>query len=81
MEITGGALADAVNNAMMNMGTSSDSIKSKLTEISSENFKGDRQMAMIQMNYEIGQYNAMLEATSNLSKSITDTLKSVAQKM
>ncbi|MBQ9274419.1 MAG: hypothetical protein IJ228_06345 [Succinivibrio sp.] len=81
MEITGGALADAVNNAMKNMGTSSDSIKSKLTEISSENFKGDRQMAMIQMNYEIGQYNAMLEATSNLSKSITDTLKSVAQKM
>jgi hypothetical protein len=28
----------------------------------------------------MGQYNAMIEAISNVTKSVTDTLKSLAQK-
>lgn len=32
------------------------------------------------IQYEMGQYNAILEAVSTLTKSVTDSLKSLAQR-
>lgn len=33
------------------------------------------------LNFKIGQYNAMMELTSGMAKSMTDTLRSVCQKV
>ena len=41
----------------------------------------DQATAMIEMQFQLGQYNMFVEATSNISKSITDTAKSLAQKV
>ena len=37
--------------------------------------------ALIELQFEMGQYNALVELTSNIGKSITDTAKSLAQKV
>ena len=35
---------------------------------------------MMAMQFEIGQYNAMMEALSSVTKSLTDMMKSLAQR-
>lgn len=35
---------------------------------------------MIMINFELGQYNALMESLSSVSKSLTDTLKSLSQR-
>ena len=38
------------------------------------------QTQMLQLQFEIGQYNAMLEMVSTVSKSLTDMMKTLAQR-
>ena len=38
------------------------------------------QAQMLQLQFEIGQYNAMLEMVSTVSKSLTDMMKTLAQR-
>ncbi len=38
------------------------------------------QMQMLEMQFAMGQYNAKLEAVSSMTKSMTDMLKSLAQR-
>ena len=35
---------------------------------------------MIALQFEVGQYNAMLESLSSVTKSMTDMMKSLAQR-
>lgn len=35
---------------------------------------------MVMINFEMGQYNALMESLSSMSKSLTDTLKSLSQR-
>lgn len=35
---------------------------------------------MLALQFEVGQYNAMLEATSTITKSLTDEAKQIAQR-
>lgn len=35
---------------------------------------------MVMINFELGQYNALMESLSSVSKSLTDTLKSLSQR-
>jgi type III secretion protein F len=41
---------------------------------------GISQEDLLNLQFEMGQYNAMIESVSNVTKSLTDTLKSLAQK-
>lgn len=41
----------------------------------------DLTRSLTMLNFKVGQYNAMIELTSGLSKSMTDTLRSVCQKV
>lgn len=52
-----------------------------MNEISSLTDSTDQQQAMIEVNFMIGQYNAMMELTSSLTKNLTDSIKSIAQKV
>ena len=79
MEIAGGTIADTVKQVMGNLGSQAQDIKAKMNEISS--MKGeDQQMALLKVNFAIGQYNAMLESVASLSSSLTESLKSIAYK-
>ncbi len=79
MEIAGGTIANTVKDVMNNLGTQSKEIQAKMKEISS--MKGeDQQMALLKVNFAIGQYNAMLESVASLSSSLTESLKSIANK-
>lgn len=65
-----------------NLGTvdmRSKDFNTKMTELISKD-GGATPEDLIQLNFEMGQYNAMIEAISNVTKSVTDTLKSLAQK-
>jgi type III secretion protein F len=42
---------------------------------------GITQEDMLQLQFEMGQYNSLVESVSNVTKSLTDTLKSLAQKV
>jgi type III secretion protein F len=42
---------------------------------------GITQQDMLQLQFEMGQYNSLVESISNVTKSLTDTLKSLAQKV
>lgn len=41
----------------------------------------DQQKDMTMLQFQLGQYNAMVETVSNITKSMTDMLKSLAQKV
>ena len=41
----------------------------------------DLTVALTQVNFKMGQYNAMIELTGNIGKSMNDTLKSICQKV
>lgn len=75
-----GGLGNAVNTGFDSISNWSQEIQSQMTKIS-EGKVEDQTMAMMQVQFEIGQYNAMLEMTSNITKTISDALKSVAQKL
>jgi type III secretion protein F len=42
---------------------------------------GITQEDMLNLQFEMGQYNALIESVANVTKSLTDTLKSLAQKV
>ena len=63
---------DSINKAGESLSKEMDTLLSSGTEIS--------QSQMLQLQYEIGQYNAMLEIVSTVSKSLTDMMKTLAQR-
>lgn len=63
---------DSINKAGEALSKEMDTLLSSGTEIS--------QSQMLQLQYEIGQYNAMLEIVSTVSKSLTDMMKTLAQR-
>lgn len=59
----------------------SASAKSLSTEITNA-LNGDDldPMQMLQLQFEMGKFNAMVEATSSVTKGLTDTAKTLAQR-
>lgn len=60
-----------------------DQMSSLKTDLAGlENKSGDDlTVALTQVNFKMGQYNAMIELTGNIGKSMNDTLKSICQKV
>ncbi|HAR80305.1 MAG TPA: type III secretion protein [Succinivibrionaceae bacterium] len=56
------------------------SLESAIAQVSNGG-SGDQQKDMIMLQFQLGQYNAMVETVSNITKSMTDMLKSLAQKV
>lgn len=55
-------------------------LESAITKVGSGSGE-DQQKDMIMLQFQLGQYNAMVETVSNVTKSMTDMLKSLAQKV
>ncbi len=67
----------AMENALDTQKAALQDAISKVSSGSSE----DMQKNMVMLQFQLGQYNAMMEAVANISKSMTDMLKSLAQKV
>ncbi|MCR5535929.1 MAG: hypothetical protein K6F05_00790 [Succinivibrio sp.] len=79
MEISGGTIANTIKNVMGNLGNQAKEIQAKMQDLSQR--KGeDQQMALLKINFEIGQYNAMMQSVASLSSSLTESMKSIANK-
>jgi type III secretion protein F len=62
-------------NSISNKGTG---LQAKMNELSSKEELGPEELLPLQ--FEMGQYTALMEATSSVTKSVTEMLKSLAQR-
>jgi type III secretion protein F len=71
-------LGNLFNTSMDAVSNRGASIEQKMTELQNAESASPEQMAML--NFQLGQYNAMLESLSTITKSMNDMLKSLAQR-
>ena len=81
MEISGSSFADMIKTGMDNMSEKAEQLKEKMANISSLDSTEDQQSALLEMQFEMGQYNAVMELTANLVKSLSESIKSISQKV
>ncbi|WP_294565870.1 EscF/YscF/HrpA family type III secretion system needle major subunit [Succinatimonas hippei] len=81
MEISGSSFADMIKTGMDNMSGKAEQLKEKMANISSLDSTEDQQAALLEMQFEMGQYNAVMELTANLVKSLSESIKSISQKV
>ena len=81
MEISGSSFADMIKTGMDNMSEKAEQMKEKMANISSLDSTEDQQAALLEMQFEMGQYNAVMELTANLVKSLSESIKSISQKV
>lgn len=81
MEISGSSFADMIKTGMDNMSGKAEQMKEKMANISSLDSTEDQQAALLEMQFEMGQYNAVMELTANLVKSLSESIKSISQKV
>jgi type III secretion protein F len=70
---------EAVHSLMSSVNAKSTSVQSEI-----ENAVGNKeelgQQEMLNIQFQLGQYNAMLEAASSIAKGTTEMLKTLAQR-
>lgn len=81
MEISGSSFADMIKTGMDNMSEKAEQLKETMANISSLDSTEDQQAALLEMQFEMGQYNAVMELTANLVKSLSESIKSISQKV
>ena len=81
MEISGSSFADMIKTGMDNMSEKAEQLNEKMANISSLDSTEDQQAALLEMQFEMGQYNAVMELTANLVKSLSESIKSISQKV
>ena len=62
-----------------NLNTYGTELQKKIQELSKDGTTID-QTEMLEVQFYVGQYNAMLEMVSSVSKSLTDMMKTLAQR-
>ena len=72
------SMLDAVASLMTKVQGQSDNLSQEISTAASAKEISDQELLGI--NFKLGQYNAMMEATSNIAKSTTDMLKTLAQR-
>lgn len=84
MNINGTSGTPGLNvNELFNSGLDSISSKGKALQAKMTEMLGKDEVSpedMMSLQFEVGQYNAMLESLSSVTKSMTDMMKSLAQR-
>ena len=82
MNINGTSGTPGLNvNELFNSGLDSISSKGKDLQAKMTEMQGkDEVSPEMALQFEVGQYNAMLESLSSVTKSMTDMMKSLAQR-
>ena len=76
--ISGFNISQMFENTLQGISTKGTELNSKMETLSQGEELSNEQM--ISLQFEIGQYNAMMEALSTVTKSMTDMMKSLAQR-
>ena len=76
--ISGLNLSDIFSQSLNKVSEKGTNLNARMSEIA----KGDQisNEQMISLQFEIGQYNMLMEALSTITKSLTDMMKSIAQR-
>ncbi|MDR0379890.1 MAG: EscF/YscF/HrpA family type III secretion system needle major subunit [Candidatus Accumulibacter sp.] len=76
---SGGGLSQAVFELMGTVQNRSSTLEKEINE---KVGNGDQleQQDLLKMQFEIGQYNALIETASSIGKGVTDMLKTLAQR-
>lgn len=71
-------LGNMFKTGVDNLGDKGKALQTKMSELMQQKEVSPEQM--LQVQFEMGQYNAALEALSSVTKSMTDMLKSLSQR-
>jgi type III secretion protein F len=79
--IGGGAgnIGQIFKDGLSGIGAKSADLQAKMAE-AMQSADGISQEKMLTLQFEMGQYNALIESLSTVTKSMTDMLKSLAQR-
>ena len=66
------------NSGLDSIGKKGEALQTKMNDLLSQDEVSPEDMMALQ--YEVGQYNAMMESLSSVTKSMTDMMKSLAQR-
>ncbi len=83
ISVTGGGLVSMVDSALNTLGTESSNLEAKMAAISSGDYGeySDQTTAMLALQFEIGQYNTLVELTSSITKDLSDAIENISQKV
>lgn len=76
--ISGFNVSQMFENTLQGVSTKGSELNSRMAELSQGEELSNEQMITLQ--FEIGQYNTLMEALSTVTKSMTDMMKSLAQR-
>ena len=71
-------ISELFNSGIDNVGKRGEALQAKMNDLLSQDEIKTEDMLVIQ--FEMGQYNALMESLSTVTKSLTDSLKSLAQR-
>ncbi len=73
-------LAGLINTGLNNLSSMESQLKTDMAAVSSLSSE-DQTAAMLNLQFQMGQYNTMVELTSSITKSLSDSIKSISQKV
>ena len=76
--ISGFNVSQMFENTLQGISTKGSDLNTKMAELANGEELSNEQM--ISLQFEVGQYNTMMEALSTVTKSMTDMMKSLAQR-
>ena len=76
--ISGFNINQMFENTLQGVSTKGTELNAKMAALAEGDELSNEQM--ISLQFEVGQYNAMMEALSTVTKSMTDMMKSLAQR-
>ena len=76
--ISGLNVSQMFENTLEGVSSKGSELAAKMEQLSQGDELSTEQM--LAMQFEVGQYNAMMEALSTVTKSMTDMMKSLAQR-
>ncbi|WP_294446112.1 EscF/YscF/HrpA family type III secretion system needle major subunit [uncultured Mailhella sp.] len=76
--ISGLNISQMFENTLQGISSKGSDLNAKMAELANGEELSNEQM--ISLQFEVGQYNTMMEALSTVTKSMTDMMKSLAQR-
>lgn len=77
--ISGFNVSQMFENTLQSVSTKGSDLNARMESLLSSGEELSNEQ-MISLQFEVGQYNAMMEALSTVTKSMTDMMKSLAQR-
>ena len=76
-----GSMTSVVDTGIQNLEDRAKDIKSEIEKLQTPGMTQEEQTSlMLKTQFKLGQYNAIVELTSNITKNVSDTAKSISQK-